>query len=57
MKIEQLEKRIDNIEAKLDVIANNHLSHIEKYTKWTLIGIMCSVVVSVGAIVATIGGI
>ena len=57
MKIEQLEKRMDNIEEKLDVIANNHLSHIEKYTKWTLVGVLCSVVVSVGAVVATIGGI
>ena len=56
MKIDsdQLEKRFNKIERTLDTIRDNHLWHIERYTKWTLIGILFSVSASLTAIVLTI---
>ena len=56
MKIDsdQLEKRFNNIERTLDTIRDNHLWHIERYTKWTLVGILFSVSASLTAIVLTI---
>lgn len=56
MKIDadQLEKRFERIETTLDVIKNNHLAHIERYTRWTLIGIIFSVSASLTAIFFTV---
>ena len=56
MKIDsdQLEKRFNKIEQTLDVIRDNHLAHIERYTRWTLIGILFSVSASLTAIVLTV---
>lgn len=56
MKIDadQLEKRFERIETTLDTIKNNHLAHIERYTRWTLIGIIFSVSASLTAIFFTV---
>lgn len=56
MKIdsEALDKRFERIETTLDVIKNNHLAHIERYTRWTLIGIIFSVSASLTAIFFTV---
>lgn len=56
MKIdsEALDKRFERIEATLDAIKDNHLHHIERYTRWTLIGILFSVSASLTAIVLTV---
>ena len=56
MKIdsEQLEKRFNKIEDTLDTIRDNHLAHIERYTKWTLVGILFSVSASLTAIILTV---
>lgn len=54
--IEQLEKRMDTIESKLDTIATNHLKHIERYTLWTLAGIAVSVAVGLLAVYISISG-
>lgn len=48
--IENLEQRMDRIEKTLDTIATNHLTHIERYTFWTLIGIVCSVSIGIFAV-------
>ena len=37
-KVDLLDSRITNIEAKIDTITNNHLSHIQTYLKWILGG-------------------
>jgi len=37
-KVDLLDSRITNIEAKIDTIANNHLSHIQRYITWILGG-------------------
>tara|TARA_Y100000004_G_scaffold155363_1_gene179927 strand:- start:799 stop:972 length:174 start_codon:yes stop_codon:yes gene_type:complete len=52
MKIdsEQLEKRFQRIEDTLDNIKDNHLKHIEKYTMWTLCGVVVSTLASVIAV-------
>lgn len=52
--IEKMDARMDRIESTLDTIATNHLSHVEKYTKWTLIGIVISVSLSMMALATTI---
>tara|TARA_S200002703_G_scaffold160072_1_gene176519 strand:- start:2229 stop:2402 length:174 start_codon:yes stop_codon:yes gene_type:complete len=56
MKIdsEALDKRFERIEATLDSIKHNHLHHIERYTKWTLVGIAFSVSASLTAIILTV---
>lgn len=56
MKIDsdQLEKRFNKIEETLDTIKDNHLAHIERYTRWTLIGILFSVSASLTAIILTV---
>lgn len=41
---------MDKIENTLDLIANNHLAHLEKYTLWTLIGVVVSVGISMLAL-------
>lgn len=53
-KIETMDKRMTNIENTLDLIAKNHLSHIEKYTKWTLVGIVVSTLLSLLAVASTV---
>jgi len=45
--IKQVNKRLDRVEVVLDEIAHNHLAHIEKFTRWTLTGIVISVSLSV----------
>ena len=37
-KVDLLDSRITNIEAKIDTITTNHLSHIQTYLKWILGG-------------------
>jgi hypothetical protein len=37
-KVDLLDSRISGIETKLDIIANNHLSHIQQYISWILAG-------------------
>lgn len=56
MKIdsEALDKRFERIETTLDAIKNNHLHHIERYTRWTLVGILFSVGASLTAIALTV---
>ena len=56
MKIdsEALDKRFERIETTLDIIKNNHLAHIERYTRWTLVGIIFSVSASLTAIFFTV---
>lgn len=56
MKIdsEQLERRFNKIEETLDTIKDNHLHHIERYTRWTLIGIVFSVTMSMIAVATTV---
>jgi len=54
--IEELEKRMDTIESKLDIIATNHLKHIERYTLLTLAGIIVSVAIGLTAVWLSIGG-
>lgn len=53
-KIETMDKRMDKIESTLEKIANNHLTHIEKYTKWTLVGIVASTLLSLLAVATTV---
>jgi len=52
--IEKLEERMDNIENTLDIIKDNHLRHIERYTLLTLGGILVSVSVSVAVLLTSI---
>lgn len=56
MKIDSqaLDKRFERIETTLDSIKNNHLTHIERYTRWTLIGIVFSVTMSMIAVATTV---
>jgi len=37
-KVDHLDARITGIESKIDLIANNHLSHIQTYISWILAG-------------------
>lgn len=48
--VKQLEERFKNIEDTLDNIRDNHLTHIEKYTRWTLAGVVVSTLASVIAV-------
>ena len=53
-QIERMDKRMDKIENTLELIATNHLAHIEKYTKWTLVGILVSATLSLTAVYLTL---
>lgn len=52
--IAKMEKRFENIETTLDSIANNHLAHVERYTKWSLVGILISTGLSMTAVLLTV---
>lgn len=52
--IDRMDKRMDKIEDTLETIATNHLAHIERYTKWTLVGILISVATSLTAVGLTV---
>lgn len=52
--IEGINERIDNIEKTLDIIKDNHLRHIERYTLVTLCGIIVSVGISMCVLIVTI---
>jgi hypothetical protein len=45
---------MDRIETTLDTIAKNHLSHIERYTKWTLVGIIITSLTSLSVVAITV---
>lgn len=51
--IVKLDQRMQNIEKSLEVIESNHLTHMEKYTKWTLVGIIISVSLSLAVLLAS----
>ena len=57
MKVEvtDLEKRMSRIEDKLDLIVDNHLKHLNIYTKIGLFLITVSVIVSLSAIGISLG--
>jgi hypothetical protein len=38
LKVDSLEVKMTGLESKLDIIANNHLSHIQTYITWILAG-------------------
>jgi len=56
MNLDDIEKRFNNIEDTLETIRDNHLAHIERYTRLTLGGIIISVAVSVSALIITFTG-
>jgi hypothetical protein len=52
--VKNVEARMTKIEQTLDQIAHNHLAHVEKYTKWTLVGIVVSISLSVAVMFLTL---
>jgi hypothetical protein len=38
LKVDNLEVKMTGLESKLDLIANNHLHHIQQYITWILAG-------------------
>lgn len=52
--IVKMDQRMTKIEDSLDTIANNHLSHIEKYTRWTLLGVLVSSIASLTVVAFTV---
>jgi len=46
----KVEKRLTKVERLLDTIANNHLKHIEMYTRWTLYGVCTTWLIAVLAL-------
>lgn len=50
MNIDKLEKRMDNIESTLETIRDNHLAHIDRYLKYTLVGVILSTIASATAV-------
>lgn len=54
MDLNQFEERFSRIEDTLETIQKNHLHHIEKYTKWTLIGVLVSTSASLLAVTLTV---
>lgn len=51
-KLDQLEKRMDGVERKLDLIANNHLAHMQKDLKSIITALrLGSVLLTVGLLV------
>jgi hypothetical protein len=54
MDLDSLNERFERIERSIDTIRDNHLAHIERYTRWTLIGIAFSVTMSFIALATTV---
>ena len=54
MDLDSLNERFERIEKSIDTIRDNHLAHIERYTRWTLIGIAFSVTMSFIALATTV---
>ena len=51
-KLDQLETRMDGLERKLDLIANNHLAHVQKDLKSIIDALrLGSVLLTVGLLV------
>jgi|DEB0MinimDraft_10_1074344.scaffolds.fasta_scaffold00248_4 hypothetical protein len=51
-KLDKLEKRIDGVERKLDLLANNHLAHMSKDLKSIIAALrLGSVLLTVGLLV------
>ena len=51
-KLDQLETRMDGLERKLDLIANNHLAHVQKDLKSIINALrLGSVLLTVGLLV------
>ena len=54
MNIDSINERFERIEQSLNTIRDNHLAHIERYTRWTLIGIVFSTSASLVAVAITV---
>jgi len=54
MDLDSLNQRFERIEQSIEQIRDNHLTHIERYTRWTLIGIIVSSSLSMAAVVITV---
>ena len=54
MDLDSLNQRFERIEQSIEQIRDNHLTHIERYTRWTLIGIVVSSSLSMAAVVITV---
>lgn len=52
--IVKMDQRMTKIEDTLDTISENHLAHIEKYTKWTVVGVLVSSISSLTIVALTI---
>lgn len=52
--VKRLDARMDRIENSLDTLANNHIAHIEKYTRWTLVGVLVSTGLSLTVVAITV---
>lgn len=52
--VKNMDARMDRIEATLDTLANNHIAHIEKYTRWTLVGVLVSTGLSLTVVAITV---
>lgn len=51
-KLDDLEKRMDGLERKLDLIANNHLAHLQKDLKTIIANLrLGSVLLTLGLLV------
>jgi len=51
-KLTKLEQRMDGVESKLDLIANNHLAHVQKDLKSIIAALrLGSVLLTVGLLV------
>lgn len=51
-KLDDLEKRMDGLERKLDLIANNHLAHVQQSLKTIISSLrLGSVLLTVGLLV------
>ena len=54
MDLDSLNQRFERIEKSIEQIRDNHLAHIERYTRWTLIGIVFSTSASLLAVAITV---
>jgi|DEB0MinimDraft_3_1074331.scaffolds.fasta_scaffold04445_6 hypothetical protein len=54
MDLDSLNQRFERIEKSIELIRDNHLAHIERYTRWTLIGIVFSTSASLLAVAITV---
>ena len=52
--IVKMDQRMTKIEDTLETIAHNHLSHIEQYTRWTLLGVLISSLASLTVVAITV---